>query len=110
MEESIEEIIARYPRLAEGWRLTLANLYAQTGRVEEARRVLGSQAASGFASLGRALYSLGVMALLAEAIVAAGDRDAAGIVYERLLPYAGRYLATPCLAYGAALHYLGGRH
>jgi DNA-binding NarL/FixJ family response regulator len=109
MEAPIKEIIAQYPRLAESWRLTLANVYAQTNRIEEARRELDAQAAGGFASLGRALYSLGVMALLTEAIVAVADCDAAGIVYERLRPYAGHYIvnaASPNF-YGAAAHYLG---
>src|SRR5262249_27787001 len=31
MEAPIKEIAARYPRLAESWRLALANVYAQSG-------------------------------------------------------------------------------
>src|SRR5262249_1598293 len=64
---------------------------------------------TGFVAIGRDMVSLGVSALLAEAVAATGDPGAAALLYEQLLPYAGRYIvngATPNF-YGSASLYLG---
>lgn len=109
VEGPILEIVSRYPRLAESWRLALANVYAQTGRAGEARRELGALTGSGVAAAGRGLFTIAVMALLTEAVVAIEDGERAAELYGRLLPYAGRCIvngATPNF-YGPASYYLG---
>ncbi|MGH2587500.1 MAG: LuxR C-terminal-related transcriptional regulator, partial [Dehalococcoidia bacterium] len=108
-EAPMKAIMARYPLLRDGWRNTLANLYAQTGRTVEAQREIDALAADGFEAVGRSLPALGIMALLTEAIAALGDARAAVILYPRLEPYAGHYIVNAAAPnfYGAAAHYLG---
>jgi DNA-binding NarL/FixJ family response regulator len=109
VEGSIVAIMSRYPRLAESWRLALTNVYAQTGRADKARRELGALAGSGVSAAGRGHYTIAVMALLTEAVVALGDVERAEELYDRLLPYDRRCIvngATPNF-YGPASYYLG---
>src|SRR5207249_5495248 len=93
----------------DGWRCALANLYAQTGRVEQARREIDRLADTGFSGIGQDQNWLGIAALLSEALAGVGDAGAAAMLYPRLLPYAERFIITGASSncYGSAAHYLG---
>jgi hypothetical protein len=83
---------------------------ALDGREGEARAELDWLAARDFADLPRDQQWLCNLALLAMACQRLGDRRRAAVVYELLLPCAGRLVPTTRLAVGclgAVSHYLG---
>ena len=109
MEEPIRAIMAAYPLMTESWRFTLANVYAQAGRMDEARREIDDLATTGFSGIGQTHASLAVCVLFTEALTAAGHIHGAAILYERLLPFADRLIVNGASAnfYGSASHSLG---
>jgi hypothetical protein len=86
-------MVEQYPDIP-SWRCGLAMLYAQLGRLEEARQEFERVAVDDFAGLPRDLFWLIGMALLADVCCALGDRARAGVLYDLLLPYAGRTMVT----------------
>ncbi len=72
-------------------RCALAALYAERGRLEDARREFDVLAADDFAVIHRDLVFLPSMATLAEACARLSDRARASILYDKLLPFADRY-------------------
>ena len=93
METTIRRSIADYPtRFA--LRAVLAHLYAELGRLNDARRAFGALALDGFARVRRDNDWLFEMSLLPEVARSLGDVDNAEILYGLLLPYAGRHAIT----------------
>ena len=99
-------------------RCLLADLYAELGRVAEARAELERLAADDFASLPRDLAWLASLALLADACSTLGDARPAATLYGLLLPYAARitYFGHGLACWGSTSRPLGrlaatlGRH
>jgi hypothetical protein len=109
LEGGVRELVARYPAVP-AWRGALVLTLALDGREGEARAELDWLAARDFADLPRDQQWLCNLALLAMACQRLGDRRRAAVVYELLLPCAGRLVPTTRLAVGclgAVSHYLG---
>jgi DNA-binding CsgD family transcriptional regulator/tetratricopeptide (TPR) repeat protein len=103
------EAVARMGQEGETWRPALTVLYAELDLLDDAARELARLVADDLAAVPRdALYG-GSLTYLADAAVAVGDRAAAAILYQELLPY--RHLVVQVgsnlAAYGAADRYLG---
>ena len=109
LEGGVRELVARYPAVP-AWRGALVLALALDGREDEARAELDWLAARDLADLPRDQQWLCNLALLAMACQRLGDRRRAAVVYELLLPCAGRLVPTTRLAVGclgAVSHYLG---
>ena len=108
----LEPLLARRPSnpLASFvWPATLALVHAQVGREAEARSELEELAASGFRDVPpTAMWPIAI-GNLAEACAVVGDAARAALLYDLLLPHAGRTLArgTAWSALYSADHYLG---
>jgi predicted ATPase len=86
----------------------LANLLADLGRDEEAAAVLGALAADEFAVIHEDNEWLIGITLAAEAAARLGMRDAASVLYRKLLPRAGVHaVGHPEGSVGSASRYLG---
>ncbi|HEY8517315.1 MAG TPA: AAA family ATPase [Candidatus Binatia bacterium] len=72
------------------WRCGLADFYAASGRLAEARRELDALASDGFASLPRDSTWLTALVLLSSVCCRLGDERRAELLYDLLRPYAGR--------------------
>ena len=75
--------------------------------LDQAAALLPSLLADDLASVPRDSLWCGSLSYLATAAAATGDRDAAAILYPKILPYRGLALHTPVACYGAADRYLG---
>jgi tetratricopeptide (TPR) repeat protein len=109
LEGGVRELVARYPAVP-AWQNALVVALALDGREDEARAELDRLAARDFADLPRDQQWLCNLALLAMACQRLGDRRRAAVVYQLLLPCAGRLVPTTRLAVGclgAVSHYLG---
>ena len=109
LEGGVRELVARYPAVP-AWRGALVLTLALDGREDEARAELDWLAARDLADLPRDQQWLCNLALLAMGCQRLGDRRRAAVVYELLLPCAGRLVPTTRLAVGclgAVSHYLG---
>ena len=90
METIVQRLMSDYPtRFAP--RALQAHLYAELGRLSDARRALGALAIDGFAHVRKDSDWLFEMSLLPEVARSIGDLDNAEILYGLLLPYAGRH-------------------
>jgi tetratricopeptide (TPR) repeat protein len=76
-----------------GWQCVLAHLLAETGRGDEARKILDGFAAEEFRGLPLDGIWLGAMGYLAETAAALGDATHAAAMLELLEPYADRNVA-----------------
>jgi tetratricopeptide (TPR) repeat protein len=94
---------------AAAWRPGLALLYSELGRRQEARTEFEHLARRDFADLPRDSLWMACMTYLTDVCTFLGDAPRAAILYQLLLPYAGRTAvignATAC--YGAVSRYLG---
>lgn len=101
-----ERMVARYPAFP-GWRYSLALLYAESGRVDEARRELDPTAEAGDLSAFHPRYSLMFGMMLTETCASLGDARWAAPLYESLRPHfvVGGHDVVEC--YGSVSHYLG---
>ncbi len=104
-----ERMVARYPAFS-GWRYSLALLYAESGRVDEARRELDPTAEAGDLRAFHPRYSLMFGMMLTETCASLGDARWAAPLYESLRPHArlfvvGGHDVVEC--YGSVSHYLG---
>jgi class 3 adenylate cyclase/DNA-binding CsgD family transcriptional regulator len=94
---------------AAAWRPGLALLYSELGRRQEARTEFEHLARRDFADLPRDSLWMACMTYLTDVCTFLGDAPRAAILYQLLLPYAGRTVvignATAC--YGAVSRYLG---
>ncbi|MBI1818342.1 MAG: AAA family ATPase [Deltaproteobacteria bacterium] len=105
LEPLIEHALTDYPGVS-GVRATVAALYCELDRDEDARRLLDSDAANGFAEL---VYGPGwIAAMIDYARVCAhlGARDAAVVLYERLAPWHSQ-LGIHGVVNGSVALYLG---
>jgi class 3 adenylate cyclase len=83
-------------------RAVLAGAYAEAGREEEARELLGAEAAVNFAHP-HDLVLVTNLAVWAEVAARLGDRAAAEMLYPQLAPWADQVMYRN----GAVAHYLG---
>jgi len=89
------------------WSYVLADVYAELGRETEARALLDRLAADGF-RVQLEMQWLFSLSLLPEVCRYLGDRDRAGMLYERLAPYAHHNaVAPPELCTGSVSRSLG---
>jgi class 3 adenylate cyclase len=105
----VERMVARYPAFP-GWKYTLALLYAESGREDEARRELDPAALAGDREAFHPAYAPLFLALLAETCALLGDARWAAPLYEALRSFArlfvvGGHEVNEC--YGSVSHYLG---
>lgn len=94
------EAVAGREEAAGVWGPGLAVLYAEVGRVQEARAQFGRLAADRFESLPRDSLWPACLAFLADVCVAVEDREQAPLLYEELRAFEGRTLMvghTVCL-------------
>jgi AAA ATPase domain len=109
LEDPIRTQTAEYPTLG-SWRCLLAELLAETGRLEEARVILDSLAPEDFAAIRRDFNYPPALALLATPVSLLEDRQRAATLYRLLLPFAERNVVLPVYspaALGSAHLYLG---
>ena len=107
VEELVRDSVVEYPANLV-WRCVLAQATAELGLEDESRETLEALASNRFADLPFQESWLTSMSLLAEAAGILGDRSAAALLYEILLPYADRVaVSTPEISTGAVARYLG---
>jgi tetratricopeptide (TPR) repeat protein len=107
LEPAVLAMVERYPA-APVWRIGLALLYAETDRRSHARRELERLAEKQFEDLPRDLNFNCGLALLGIVTADLGDAERAALLYELLLPQAGRcVLAGGTAPLGAASLFLG---
>lgn len=103
---TLQELARAYPAR---WSFGPALVLARAGELDAARRYLSVYTSEGFENVPADLSWSSTMAHLAEVAAAVGDRDAAGLIAERLTPWAGHLivLGTGALCHGSASHFLG---
>jgi predicted ATPase len=108
LEHSVKSFVERYPSIF-GWRASLACIYSEMDRVEEARQELERLASRNFTDLPRDGAWLVSVALLAQVCFCLHDRPRAARLYELLLPFAGHNIAIGSAAvfYGPVSRHLG---
>ena len=91
------------------WRVTLATIFTDLGKLTDARHEFDHLARNDFADLFRDAHWLTAVALLAEVCASLQDAARASILYELLTPFATRHIiAVPGIASaGSASYYLG---
>jgi len=91
------------------WRPGLALIYAELGRVEEARLEFEQLAKHDFSDLPHDSLWMGTMTYLADVCTFLGDRARADTLYQILVPFAGRnaVMGGGSASYGALSRYLG---
>jgi tetratricopeptide (TPR) repeat protein len=91
------------------WRPGLALLYSELNLWSETREVFEDLAINGFSDLPRDAVWLTCIVYLAEVCAFLGDADRAAMLYQLLLPYAGRNVVVGffTVCYGAAARFLG---
>jgi tetratricopeptide (TPR) repeat protein len=87
LEEGLKAFIAQYPAIPT-WRCTLAFLYANAGRVQEAQRELDALGTDSFAGLPRDMFWLADVVQTGQAAAYAGAVEHARVLYELLAPHA----------------------
>ena len=108
LEEIIEiqEQVVEEAPLVEAYSSALALSYCELGEAEKAREVLARFAANRF-EITPTLSTKTGLGFLAEAAARLGDRDAAGLLYERLLPWRDQLSYTGVTLFGPVERYLG---
>lgn len=108
LEVSLEAGAEQY-RAVPAWRCGLAWLYAELGRRDEARRELEALATHGFADLPTDFTWLTSVAVVGEVAAHLGDLERTTVLYDLLLPYAGRclFLGGGDLFGGCVTRFLG---
>ncbi|MEE8467974.1 MAG: AAA family ATPase, partial [Planctomycetota bacterium] len=92
LEAVMRERLERNPHV--GWQSRIAQIYAETDRLEECRREFESIAKHDFADIGSDIGWLLTMGYLAEACAYLGDERRAQLLYELLLPHANRNIVV----------------
>jgi tetratricopeptide (TPR) repeat protein len=95
----LAEVVGEYARALEWYplpalRALLAGLYADLGRLDDARTAFEQFATGGFGAIARAGYWLPAMVGLAEVCAALGDAPRAAELYSLLLPYAAHVVVV----------------
>jgi tetratricopeptide (TPR) repeat protein len=91
--EKIKGFVQKYPSIT-GWRATLAVIYCEMGRREEAQSEFEHLASQGFAELPRDGAWVAALAGLSQVCAFLGDSRRAAALYELLLPFAGRNIVV----------------
>ncbi|MEO6859651.1 MAG: AAA family ATPase [Solirubrobacteraceae bacterium] len=108
LEGPAQELVKKNPNRP-AWRAALAILFADAGRLDEAREELAALSSEGFAAIPRDGDWMTSMTLLADVATALEDDEHAGKLYEQLLPYRNTCvvigIAAVCL--GSTARYLG---
>jgi tetratricopeptide (TPR) repeat protein len=84
----------------------VALIYSESGRLEDARRVMDPMAAAGF-DLELNVVWLGATTLAAEVIRAVGDTGSAAVLYDLLLPHSTVFGVLAGLTTGCTAYHLG---
>ncbi|MCI0486359.1 MAG: protein kinase [Blastocatellia bacterium] len=108
LEAGVKEFLEKYPSIP-AWRASLANIYREMKRPEEARVLFEGLASNNFADLPRDGAWLGGMALLSSVCAFLKDSARAAIMYEILCPFADRNIVvgSSAICYGPVTLYLG---
>jgi hypothetical protein len=107
LEGAVHQFADAQPAMP-AWRCALLCVYLQTGRDRELRREYTRLAQNRFASIPRDNLWLPALAFLTEACFRIGDEAGASELRTLLVPYAGRNIVTPDVAYiGPVDRYLG---
>jgi class 3 adenylate cyclase/tetratricopeptide (TPR) repeat protein len=84
----------------------VALIYSESGRLEDARRIMDPMAAAGFDFEVNVVW-LGATTLAAEVIRALGDTGSAAVLYDLLLPHSTTFGVLAGLTTGCTAYYLG---
>jgi class 3 adenylate cyclase/RecA/RadA recombinase len=106
LEDMLTTVVERAPSYVAA-RLMLAVTYFETGRADEARRMLQPLADTGFEAVPLDYGWMRSMASCAYLTSRFGEAAAAEAAYRRLLPYRDQIVVTACIFGGAVQHYLG---
>ena len=100
---------ARNSPAGTAWWTVLAWIWAQQGRRTDAEAVVGRLAERQFAVLERDMNWIAAIAELTEACHLLNDAERAAVLYQQLLPFAGRIVtcARGAQAYGPVDYFLG---
>lgn len=83
---AMEQSVAENPNIA-GFRAALTNSYTETGRFDDARRMLAAEAATNFESVPRDVVWGTTMSIFGEVAATLGARDEAAMILEQLRPF-----------------------
>jgi DNA-binding CsgD family transcriptional regulator len=108
LEATLTELVERLPQLP-ALRCGLGYLYSELGRSAEVQRVFDDLAVDDFAGLPRDAHWLSGITLLSEVCAFLGDTRRAALLYDLLLPYAGRniVIGAAVVCRGAVSRILG---
>jgi tetratricopeptide (TPR) repeat protein len=108
VEPAVRFFVTQNPAAAT-WRPGLALIYSELGRTDEARTEFENLARNDFADLPRDSMWMGCMTYLTDVCTFLGDKERAAILYEILLPFAGRnvVVGAAVVCHGALSRYLG---
>jgi len=108
LEPAIRGFVEKYPSIM-GWRASLACIYSEMGRAEEAQKVLEELSSKNFKAFSRDGAWVVSMAVLAQVCASLRDERRAAKLYELLLPFAGRTITVGSAAvfYGPVSRHLG---
>ncbi len=101
-----EQRVAANPTIP-ALRAGLAQVLCWLDRTEDATPIITDAARDGFEHVGWDTPRLSTLALYAEAAAMAGVREAAGVLYELLEPWAGQFVCNGLVPYGHVRSYLG---
>jgi len=93
-ESSMKGFEDEYPSLLV-WRAALAHHFSEADRAEDARRAFDGLAADNFAAVSQDAFGMNSLGSLSLVCAYLQDAQAARHLYERLLPYDGRYVWIP---------------
>jgi tetratricopeptide (TPR) repeat protein len=103
--ELIEQMVESTPDI-DSFRSALARIYADIGRIEDARTLLGREAAVGFAHPFDPLAAT-TMVMWAEVAIQTCDLGAAQILLDRLESFADQVVCNGVNVFGSLDHYRG---
>jgi len=107
MRPTFENVLARHPDVP-AYRINLAWVHGEAGRLDEARSLLEPIARAGVDAIRSDGFALLNLYYLGETAARLDDRELAAAVYDRLLPYSGRAVVLGAvLCFGAADRTLG---
>jgi DNA-binding CsgD family transcriptional regulator len=108
VEPALKHFVQQYG-VASAWRPGLALLYSELGRTREARAEFENLAQYDFADLPHDAMWMACMTYLTDVCTFLGDAVRAAILYQLLLPYAGRnaFIGNATACCGAVSRYLG---
>jgi class 3 adenylate cyclase/tetratricopeptide (TPR) repeat protein len=104
--ELLSQLVIDNPAMP-GVRPALINAYCEIGRHDEAMTLFDAEYASAFADIPFDILWLASMAEFADSAADLGQGDAAALIYEKLLPYAGRFIFVGVFDYGFISRPLG---